>query len=210
MEKEQLDLIIRAAEVLQKKKELYDYVVIVLPVVTAFIGWFASAWWQSHTFVKNTKKEHYYTARDKVELIVEGFHGFLEYVYTSYKQMKNDANLMKILDEDTFYDFITEYQFKLGSLHQKLKIVFPGKLFPIKNITDEMKLLEGSILEMGSEIVKAVIEPNPDILSINKRIEELNKKNSTIIEKVTKEVAAIENTIIEILNRKAHELGIKE
>jgi hypothetical protein len=98
----------------------------------------------------------------------------------------------------------------LGSLHQKLKIVFPGKLFPIKNITDEMKLLEGSILEMGSEIVKAVIEPNPDILSINKRIEELNKKNSTIIEKVTKEVAAIENTIIEILNRKAHELGIKE
>ncbi len=210
MEKEQIDLIIRAAQVLQKKKEVYDYVVIILPIITAFVGWFASAWWQSRTFIKNTKKEHYYVARNKVELIVESFHSFLEYVYKSYKQIKNDANLMKILDEDTFYDFVTEYQFKLSSIHQKLKIVFPGREFPIKKISDEMKLLKASIWEMGRDIVEATSQPNPDIPAINNRIENLNKRSSGSIDNITKEVSVIENTIIEILNRKADDLGIKE
>ena len=209
MEKEQIDLIIRAVQVLQKKKELYDYLIVILPVMTAFIGWFASAWWQSHTFVRNTKKEHYYLARDKVEMIVESFHSFLEYVYKSYKDIKNDVNLAKHMQEDTFTDFVTEYQFKLGSIHQKLKIIFPGRKFPIKKITDEMKVLEANILEMA-KVVNALCGPNPDMPAIHQCMEELNKKNSGSIEKITMEVSMIENAIIEILNGKAHELGIKD
>lgn len=209
MEKAQIDLIIRAAKVLQDKKEIYDYVVIILPVLTAFIGWFASTWWQSRVFVRNTKKEHYYVARDKVELIVGSFQNFLEYVYTFHKGMKNDANLMKFLEEDSFNDFVTEYQFKLGSVHQKLKIIFPGRRFPIKKITDEMEILEANILEMA-EVVKALREPNPDVATISERIEDLNKRNQGSIDNVTKEISAIENTVIEILNEKAKKLGIKE
>jgi hypothetical protein len=38
MDKEHLDLIIRAVQVLQKKKEFYDYLVIILPILTAIIG----------------------------------------------------------------------------------------------------------------------------------------------------------------------------
>lgn len=206
MEKEQFDLIIRAAQVLQNKKETYDYIVVILPVMTAFIGWFASIWWQSRTFVKNTKKEHYYVARDKVEHIEEMFNSFLEYIYTSYKSIKNDANLNKQLEEDAFYDFVTEYQFKLASIHQKLKIIFPGRHFPIKNITDEMKILEENILEMA----KIVSAQNSNVSAANSCIEDLNKRNRASIDNITNEVSIIENTIIEILNGKANELGIKE
>ena len=209
MEKEQIDLIIRAAQVLQEKKELYDYIVIVLPVVTAFIGWFASTWWQSRVFVRNTKKEHYYEARNKVEDIVGSFQNFLEYVYTFHKGIKNNANLRKILEEDSFNDFVTEYQLKLGSIHQKLKIIFPGRRFPTRKITDEMKILETNILEMA-EVVKALRGPNPEVPTINERIEDLNKRDRDSIDNVTKEISAIENAVIEILNEKAKELGIKE
>jgi len=209
MEQDQIDLLIRAAKVLQDKKEFYDYMVLVLPVVTGLLGWFASIWSQSRTFTKNTRKEHYYTAREKVESVVESFNTFLEYVYTVYKKNKNSANRLRDIDEDAFNDIITEYQFMLGSIYQKLKIIFPGRHFPIEQLTNEMKIFENNITEMNG-IVKEVRESKPDMNALNKRVKDLNDSNSRVISNVTTQVSRIENIIIDILNNKANELGIKE
>ena len=209
MEKEQIDLIIRAAHVLQQKKEFYDYMIVILPVVTAFIGWFASIWWQSHTFNRSTKKEHYYVAREKVESIVESLNKLLEYVYTFHKGIKNDFNKLKPLDEDTFNDFVTEYQFRLSSIYQKLKIIFPGRRFSIEKFITAMKVLEANIIEMDA-IIKAHFGQNVNTSVIYNRIEDINKKNSDTIDTVTKEISMIENAIIGILGDKAKDLGIRE
>ncbi len=210
MDKEQLDLIIRAAQVLQEKKELYDYLVIILPILTAVIGWFAAIWSQSHFFIKNTKKEHYYIAREKVELIVDSYNKFLEYVYRTRTQIKNDANLKKILDEDNYYDFITEYQFQLASLHQKLRIIFPGKQFSTEGVIREMKLFEEYIWKMGYEIVNEQAKSNFDIFSLNKQIEDLHAKMVTNINNITKAVVNIQTEAIKILTSKAKKLGIED
>lgn len=146
MEQEQIDLLLRAAKVLQEKKKFYDYMVVVLPIVTAVLGWFASIWWQSYTFKKNSRKEHYYTVREKVESVNESFNTFLNYLYTFYKNIKNSTNRLCVIDGDVFNDFITEYQFMLDSIYQKLKIIFPGRHFPIEQLTKEMKIFENNIL----------------------------------------------------------------
>ena len=209
MEQEQVDLIIRAAKVLQDKKEIFDYLIVILPVTTAFIGWFASIRWQSHMFTKNIKKEHYYKASEKVESIVESFSNFLEYVYTFYKNTKNDMNQRQPLAEDTLTDFITEYQFMLGHILQKLKIIFPGTNITTTKVASEMKFLEANIKEMNG-VINDLHRPNPDMVSIKTRIEGLNKRNLVTITNVANEVSMIENKIISILNNKAIKLNIKE
>ncbi|HHT9108392.1 MAG TPA: hypothetical protein ACFYEF_05755 [Candidatus Wunengus sp. YC63] len=209
MEQEKIDLLLRAAKVLQDKKEFYDYMVLVLPVVTAVLGWFAAIWWQSYTFKKNSRKEHYYTAREKVESISESFNKFLECLYTFYKNIKNIASRARVIDDDVFNDFITEYQFMLDSIYQKLRIIFPGKHFPIEQLTKEMKIFENNIKEING-IVKEVRESKPDMNAIDKRVEDLNNRNSSVISHVTTQVSRIQNIIIDILDNKAKELGIKE
>lgn len=209
MKPEQIDLIIKAAQVLQEKKEFYDYMIIVLPVLTGFIGWFSSIWWQSRTFTINTKKEQYYTAREKVESVVENVNKFLEYVYIFHKSVKNNARQLRLLDEDAFNDFITEYHFKLASIHQKLKIIFPGRRFPIEKVASEMNVFVTNITEMN-DVVMDQLRPNHDAISIKIRIEDLNKRNRITFDNVTKEISEIENTIINILSNKAKDLGIKE
>ena len=209
MEQAQIDLLIRAAKVLQDKKEFYDYMAVVLPVVTAVLGWFAAIWWQSHIFKKNSRKEHYYTAREKVESISESFNTFLEYLYTFYKDIKNSANRVSVINNDVFDDFITQYQFMLDSIYQKLKIIFPGKHFPIEQLVKEMKIFENNIKEIN-DIVKEVRESKPDMNAIDKRVKDLNDRNSSVISNVTNHVTCIQNIIIDILNNKAKELGLTE
>ncbi len=210
MDQEQLDLIIRAAQALQDKKETYDYMIIVLPVLTGLAGWLASIWWQSRTFSRNTRKEHYYVAKEKAEEITSLFNEFLEYVYSFYKQAKNNANLHhQGVDDETLSDFITEYQFKLGFIYQKLKITFPGKRFPIEKVTRQMKSLEDNIIDMN-DIMLSLHNPAPDMDTINDRIADLNNKNNQVITNITDEVSRIDNAVIETLNNRAKELGIKD
>lgn len=209
MEQEKIDLLIRAAKVLQDKKEFYDYMVVVLPVVTAVLGWFAAIWWQSHTFTKNTKKEHYYTAREKVELIVESYSQFLDNIYNFYKQAKNSANQHSLIDGDDINDFITEYQFRLASIHQKLKIIFPGRRFPTEKITNEMHKFEKNINDMN-EMINEVQSGKYDLDAIQSRNQKLNDDNKTVIDSITDQVNLIEDSIINILNNQAKELGIKD
>lgn len=210
MDQEQLDLIIRAAQVLQERKEFYDYAIVVLPVFTAFVGWFASIWWQTRTFTRNTKKEHYYAAREKVEAIIVLFHEFLQYVYSFQKMAKNNANHRHLgVDHDAFCDFVTRYQFQLGFIHQRLKITFPGRRFPIEKVTSQTKGLEENITTMNHILVD-LCKPDVDVDAINRRVTDLNRGNSEIIANITNEVARIENAAVELLNKRAKELGIKE
>jgi len=211
MDQEQLNLIIRAAKVLQEKKEIYDYVIIVLPVLTAFIGWFASAWWQTRVFNKNTKKEHYYAAKEKAEAITALFSEFLEYVYSFYRTAKINANppCLQTTDGDALCDFITQYQFKLGFIYQKLRITFPGGRFPIEKVTEQMKSFEQNIMKMN-DIVVDLRKPEIDTDAMDSRIADLNSSNTAVITNITDEVSRIENSVIGILTNRGKELGIKE
>ena len=208
MEQEKIDLLIRAAKILQDKKELYDYMVVLLPIGTAVLGWLAAILWQSHIFTKNTKKEHYYNAREKVELIVESYSAFLDYVYNFYKQAKNTANQHSLIDSDDINDFITRYQFKLSSIHQKLKIIFPGRRFPTEKITNEMHKFEKNINDMN-EMINEVQSGKYDLGAIQSRNQKLNDDNKTVIASITDQVNMIEDSIINILNNQAKEVGIK-
>ncbi|MBN2138337.1 MAG: hypothetical protein JW720_11065 [Sedimentisphaerales bacterium] len=210
MEQEKIDLIIRAVQVLQGKKEIYDYLIVILPVVTGLGGWFASIWWQSRTFCKNTRKEHYYQAKEKVESFVEKFNMFLQFVYTFYKNVKNRANLgQPPLGVDVLADFVTEYQFQLATIHQKLRITFPGRSFPIKVISDRMKDFEAGIAKIDNVII-ASLDPESDEKELAKQVETISTDNNDTMSKITGEITNIENTIIGILNKMAGELGIKD
>jgi hypothetical protein len=98
----------------------------------------------------------------------------------------------------------------LASLHQKLRIIFPGKQFSTENVIREMKLFEEYIWKMGHEIVDEQAKSNFDISSLNKQIEDLHTKMAINIDNITKAVVNIKREAINILTSKAKILDIED
>ncbi len=205
MDREQIESILQVAKLLPDSKSLYDYMVVILPVLTAFLGWLLSTWQQSYTFRLNTRKEHYYRMSEKVELIMEDFNNFLQYIDQYNKLVRGNANLLRPIPPDDFSDFVTKYQSMLGSIHQRLRIIFPGKRFPIEEVANSVKRLERNILQIND-----ILQFKMDMAALQTKISTNNNSNEATVVDITYQVARIEDKIIDVLTNSAKQLGIRK
>jgi hypothetical protein len=193
----------------------FDYIVVVLPVVTGIAGWVASAAWQTHQFKLNNAKEHYLLIRTKAETIVSEYTALLEFAREFQTNCANVLNLGTTITEEAINDFITRFQYKLAGIHQTQKLMFPGRILATKPIADQSDRLVETIKRMISvrqrmQVAASGPPANRDdaMRAIVEEVASVNKDNQEIMEALSKNIAVVENQIIEIINSRAKKLGI--
>jgi len=195
-------------KILQSQKTLYDYLQLILPIVSGFllavIGWIIASKSNKQSAIFQLNKEQYYRSRESITRIVTLFSEYLSYLYYFVKNTKNKFNTGEMLNEDLINDFITESQMKLAFIDQLLKIEFPAYRTNISRIVIEQRKIENIYGELSDyQRQLSNIQSKDELISINKKIAKLNTDNLETINRITSIVADIEVQVIKSLESDA-------
>ena len=216
MNNEDIRMIVDAINNLQNnQRDIYDYIVLLLPFITAIIAWFLSHLQTTASFRNIIQKEQYYQQKENTMIIIEKFNDFMAYIYDFYKETKNIFLSGCLLKEDAMNDFITEYNLQLAYIFQSIKIEGYNFDDSLRIINDNLKKVEIEILKMNNIIkefhkeYKGGNSSSIQFFIINASdIEKFNKVNKESIQNQNDEVIKIENTIIKNLATRSVKLGI--
>jgi hypothetical protein len=215
MPQDQLQALIDAIRSIKLSgRSAYDYVVLIVPVITGVLGWLLTALWQSRQFRQNSRKEHYYVAVEKVEALTTKYTTFLDYVQSFYDSIRAIINGGAILDSDSFVTFITQYQTRLAEIHHLQRITFPGHRLDSKALIAAMKTIEalfGSMVPLSVESTKVGMSSPPDdvrVVQVQTAVKKFYTDLAAAFHTMTLEVARLEGEMVAILDKRAKPLGL--
>ncbi len=198
---------------LKSQKSTYDYLQLILPIVSGFVlaitGWFFAIFQNSKNTIFQLKKEQYYRSRESMTKIITLFSEYLTYIYNFIKNTKNKFNSGETLDIDLLDDFITENQMKLAFIHQLIKIEFPFTDTSSKEISNEIKKIEdmfSKLKELQNRLLNRA--KNDSIEKINDEITKLHSDSAKTVDKITEIISVVEIKIIRSLENDAKKLNI--
>jgi len=195
-------------------KSAYDYVVLVVPVITGILGWLLTSLWQNRQFRQNSRKEHYYLAVQKVELLTGKYTSFLMYVQATFDSIRACLNTGRIVADDDLVTYITKYETMLAEVYHLQRLAFPGRRFDRKPLTiaaKEIERLFQDTIQLSIQL-KQVGRGSPPDDQMTVQVQMAGKKFhsdlTSALVKLTAEVTKIEIEMENILDARAKPLGL--